>query len=97
MSTAHGQDTQHLAAQAHAAEAHAAEAHGGDLPPVPAPRHITPAPEDYVNLPGASALVWPLLWCVVVGVLIALLLGLGWGLHHNDSHGAQDVPADAGH
>lgn len=74
-----------------------AETHGGEIPPVPAQRHITPAPEDYANLPGASALVFPVAWCVLAGLLIAALLGAGWGLHHGDGHGAHETPADAGH
>jgi hypothetical protein len=34
---------------------------------------------------------------VIAGLLIAALLGAGWGLYHSESHDAHATPADAGH
>ena len=77
----------HAAGGAHGEHGHGAavaepgahEAHGhAELPPEPAERHITPAPEDFRNLPGPSALFWPFLWMGLAVLLIAVLLKAGW-------------------
>ena len=53
--------------------------HGAhEIPPAPAVREITPAPEDFENPPGFANYVWPLFWCGLGGVLIAVLLAYGW-------------------
>jgi hypothetical protein len=74
----------------HAHAAHGHDASGGHadgaLPPEPTTRSITPAPEDFVVLPGANALVWPLVWMAAAGLLVASLLASGWGLHHASGH-----------
>ena len=78
-------------AHGHTAAGHEPHAHGGEIPPAPLERHITPAPEDFQNLPGARALVVPILWCALAGLLVAVLLSGGWGLHGthgNDAHAA---------
>jgi hypothetical protein len=84
-------------AQGHDAGHHqgAATAHGGEIPPAPARRSITPAPEDFVNLPGPSAVVYPLLWLAAAALLVVALVAGGWSLHHQDGHGP-DAPS-AGH
>jgi hypothetical protein len=85
----HGSDVSHglggatLAAGAHAEHGHA------DFPPEPAQRHITPAPEDFRNLPGPSALFWPFLWLGLAILLVAVLLAAGWPPFHSE-HGAAD-------
>lgn len=61
-------------------------AHGGEIPPAPAVRSISPAPEDFINLPGARALAWPLTWLVVAFLCMVALLAGGWALHHMDDH-----------
>ncbi len=57
----------------------AADDHGAhEFPPVPAVRHITPAPEDFENPPGFANYVWPIFWCGLAGVLIMILGCYGW-------------------
>ena len=71
---------EHDADDAPAAEAHAPQA----LPPAPAVRHITPAPEDFENPPAFASYIWPIFWCGLAGVLISLLYCYGWhdvGVH----------------
>lgn len=62
-------------------------AHGGEIPPAPEVRSITPAPEDFMHLPGARAFAWPLLWMVLAFLGMVALLAGGWALHHMDGHG----------
>jgi hypothetical protein len=64
-------------------DAHAEHGHAA-LPPEPAERHITPAPEDFRNLPGPSALFWPFLWIGIAILLIAALRSAGWPVSHSD-------------
>lgn len=88
------------APQAHAAESraaggtgsHAADPHGGEIPQAPAVRSITPAPEDFVGLPGPSGFSWPLLWLVLAAIAVAVLLAGGWQLVNQD-HGAAGTSA----
>lgn len=55
------------------------EDHGSsELPPPPAVRHITPAPEDFENPPPFASYLWPLFWCGLAGVLIVVLAAYGW-------------------
>jgi len=82
MSAAHGD-----AAHGSAAHAAAPSEHGTEIPPVPAQRSITPAPEDYANLPGARDLIFPLAWLAIAALLVSYTLGGGWGVHHLDDHG----------
>ncbi len=45
-----------------------------DLPPAPAARAITPAPEDYEGATPPAMIAWPLLWmaaAVAVWVVLA--------------------------
>jgi hypothetical protein len=75
-------------------DAHAA-AHGGEIPPAPAVRSITPAPEDFVNLPGPSAVIYPVLWMALGALLVVTLLSGGWSLHNQQGHAehARSSPA----
>lgn len=58
-------------------------AHGpAELPPAPLERSISPAPEDFENLPGPRALVWPVLWIGLGALLTAALLSGGWPAFH---------------
>ena len=90
MSAAHAD-----AAHGHAAHAAAPSEHGAEIPAAPAQRSITPAPEDYVNLPGASSLVFPLAWLAIAALLISYALGGGWGVHHMDDHGHAESDTSA--
>ncbi|MFM8979010.1 MAG: hypothetical protein ACKOSS_00885 [Planctomycetia bacterium] len=94
----HGHDSHAAADAGHGA-------HGGEIPPAPEVRSITPAPEDFVKLPGARALAWPLTWLVVAFLGMVALLASGWELHNMDDHGgehgaghgsAHEAPAAAG-
>lgn len=78
----------------HGHAAPAADPHGGQIPAVPAARSITPAPEDFIGLPGASGLAWPLFWIAVGVVGAAVLLGGGWRAFTSDHGAASDA---AGH
>lgn len=49
-----------------------------DLPPAPAVRTITPAPEDYAQRPSAAAYLWPLGWMAVAVALWKIVEALGW-------------------
>lgn len=81
--------------------AHAA--HGADsaptgpveIPPVPAERSITPAPEDFRHLPGPGALLWPVVWVGVAALLLSVLLKAGWPAYH-DEHGGHAAPSEHG-
>jgi hypothetical protein len=61
----------HDAGHGHAPEApHAAGDHGpAVLPPAPATRSISPAPEDYERPFPGPGLLWPLVWLVLAIVL----------------------------
>jgi hypothetical protein len=82
------------AGHAHHDAGHGA-AHGGEPPPAPAVRHITPAPEDFARLPGAGALAWPTLWIVLAAVVIAALLSGGW--HDRTPGHGQGAHVEGGH
>ena len=77
-------------AHAHPAPGHSAVAdgHAGVLPPPPSVRSITPAPEDFQQLPGPSAMLWPLVWAALAVLLLVGLFAGGWHLvnmpHHED-------------
>ena len=74
----HGTHAEH--GNAHGA---AASAHGpAEIPPVPLERSITPAPEDFVGLPGAGALLWPWVWAGLAVLLVCALLAYGWHATH---------------
>lgn len=87
----------------HASHGHGAavaEAHHGsaEIPPAPAQRSISPAPEDFVNLPGPAAMAWPFLWIGIALLLIVSLLAYGWhpwaGHAEDGGHGAgEHAPA----
>jgi hypothetical protein len=68
-----------------AAPAHDPSQHGpAEIPPEPAQRSITPAPEDFRNLPGATSLAWPVLWMALAALLIGTLLCGGWPAYHDE-------------
>src|SRR5262245_13968676 len=73
----------------------AADAHHGsaEIPPAPPVRSITPAPEDFENLPGPSALVWPFVWVGLAVVLMVGLLADGWHVVHADHGDGHAAPA----
>lgn len=48
------------------------------LPPEPAVRSISPAPEDYASPPPMSRLLWPLFWTGAAILLYAVVSTLGW-------------------
>lgn len=83
MGGAHAHDSH---GHGHGAAGHDSHAHGGEIPPAPEVRSITPSPEDFQGLPGAKAFAWPLLWMVLGFLGIVALLAAGWSLHHMDAH-----------
>jgi hypothetical protein len=91
MSHGHGDAHGHADAHGHGHET-AAHAPSGDphaLPPEPARRAITPAPEDYATTPPVRDLVWPLLWAAVAVALVLGVRAYGWNVPaHEDGHGA---------
>ena len=89
MSHGHDHGAGHGGVHGHA-DAHGATSglHGpAAIPPEPARRSITPAPGDFENLPGASALAWPVLWMALATLLAVSLLSGGWPEVHGE-HGA---------
>jgi hypothetical protein len=98
------------ATPAHSDHGHGGGAHGAavaepgsttehghaELPPEPRERHITPAPEDFVNLPGPSAMFWPFLWAGLAVLLIAALLKAGWPAYVEHASDAHAAPAQGG-
>lgn len=107
----HGAD--HSGSHGHGSHTHAGHAAGGhgvataepsahghaELPPAPAERSITPAPEDFRNLPGPGALLWPVLWVGLAALLIAFLLRGGWPAYHPEhaeGHGQGPAEGHAG-
>lgn len=86
----HGGSTQHAAhavGPAAAGDDPGAGAAHAELPPAPAQRHITPAPEDFENLPGPGALLWPVVWMGLGALLIVVLLRGGWPAFHGHGEG----------
>jgi hypothetical protein len=78
----------------HGAEQAVAVAHGpAEIPPPPAVRWISPAPEDFAGTPLFRHLVWPVVWAVVFLYLHAAVRGSGWTAH--DGHGAPGGPGHA--
>ncbi len=49
-----------------------------DLPPEPAQREITPAPEDFENPPPFVNLGWPVFWIGAIVVLASVAYCIGW-------------------
>ena len=49
-----------------------------NLPPAPAVRHITPAPEDFENPPAIRNLLWPLVWIALAGLCWKVVEAAGW-------------------
>lgn len=97
----HGGSTHHGAPAAGPA---AATDHGGvgtghaEPPPAPAQRHITPAPEDFENLPGPGALLWPVVWIGLGALLVVVLLRGGWPAFHGHGEGSgHGAPAAGEH
>ena len=88
---------------AHGHGAAVADTHHGpaEIPPAPAVRSITPAPEDFQNLPDPSAMLWPLLWIGLAILLVSGLLCAGWHLwagHHDEGAGRGEThEAPKGH
>lgn len=78
----HGHGDAHGGGHTAVAEAGAADVGHADFPPEPKERHITPAPEDFRDLPGVGALFWPFLWAGLAVLLIAALLKGGWPQEH---------------
>lgn len=73
----HGGGAGHGDAHAHGTAV--AAPHGpAEIPPAPVKRSITPAPEDFENLPGPTALAWPVLWMGLAVFLAASFLCAGW-------------------
>ena len=68
------------------AEDHGASPGGGDLPPVPESRSITPAPEDFASPPPLVRLLWPLLWIGVGILLVVAAFAWGWRVHDGGAH-----------
>ncbi len=98
-SSAHG----HGAADAHghgAADAHADASHGpAEFPPVPDPRVISPAREDFEQPWPGRLLLWPALWAVV-GLLIfvaARSWGRPIGAFDREEHEAGHEAPEGGH
>lgn len=95
---AHGHADAHADAHGHAAVADPHDAHAAgpvELPAAPAERSITPAPEDFRNLPGPGALLWPVVWIGAGALLLVLLLKGGWPAFH-DEHAAGHAGAAPG-
>src|SRR5687767_1511333 len=89
----------HAHEHAHEAHAHAAPHAGavpsGDphaLPPEPARRLITPAPQDFARTPPLRYLLWPLVWAAVVVTGIRSVRAYGWHVPAHDGHGAPAAP-----
>jgi hypothetical protein len=79
-----GHGDAHGHAAAHDPHGAGAAAHHGpvEIPPAPAERSITPAPEDFRDLPGPTALAWPVLWMGLAALLVMSLLCGGWTPFH---------------
>ena len=76
--------------------------HEPELPPVPDPRCITPAVEDYrAPRPALASLLWPTVWLAALVLLAILLTSGGWreeDLHHDETapeHGRLDFEEPA--
>ena len=52
--------------------------HADNLPPVPAVRYITPAPEDYENPPALGNLLWPIVWVGIAALCYLAVEAAGW-------------------
>lgn len=63
------------------------EHHELDLPPAPATRHITPAPEDFENLPPLLKYLWPIGWIVLCVLIWVSFSNAGWHATHGEGHG----------
>ena len=50
------------------------------LPPEPAVRYITPAPEDYESTPPLRDLTWPVIWVLVAVLLWSVVSNAGWSM-----------------
>lgn len=50
----------------------------GTIPAVPNVRSITPAPEDFASPPSLPTFLWPTIWTVILGALVAWGLSHGW-------------------
>lgn len=48
------------------------------LPPEPAVRHVTPAPEDFANPPGFANYIWPVFWVLLICGLVGVVCAGGW-------------------
>ena len=51
------------------------------LPPEPAERWITPAPEDFQSAPPALSFAWPIVWCAIAFFCWRTLACGGWHAH----------------
>jgi hypothetical protein len=89
----HGGGAGHGDAHGHGAAPAPAHYGPAEIPPAPAQRSITPAPEDFEHLPGPTALAWPLLWMGLAGFLAASFLCGGWPAFH-DEHAAPEHGAE---
>ena len=84
-----GPQGSHGGHDAHGAPA-AAESHGpAEFPPVPDPRSITPAREDFEQPWPGKLLVWPFVWTAVALVFFAAARSSGdrKSTRLNSSHG----------
>ncbi len=69
------------------------------LPPEPASRFISPAPEDFAATPPVRNLMWPFAWAAVVLVAWLAVRSYGWRVPEHATHGEpaeHGAPADHG-
>jgi len=70
---------------------HDSAPHGkAEIPPAPAVRSISPAPEDYATRPSFLQVLWPVAWLALTFALLVFVQGQGWpafGGHGDEGHG----------